>query len=90
MNFPKREELLLRTVLAFPENNQFLFSLENLTKGFQYRIGLYNLVFKGNGVLLLFALTGSDGGKVGDNLLGVFGLSGSGFSSNQHGLIFTV
>ena len=67
-----------------------------ITEGFQDRIGLDNLVFKGNLLLLRFTvssafiLAGTDGGKVGNNLLCVLSLTGSRFTSNQHRLVFTI
>ena len=68
-----------------------------VTESFQDRVGLDDLVFEGDGFLLgliigssCLSLASTDGGEIGNNLLGVFGLTGSRFSSNQHRLVFAV
>ena len=48
-------------------------------------VGLDDLVLKG-GLALLPLARGADGGKVGDHLLRVFGLSGSRLSGDENGL----
>ena len=48
-------------------------------------VGLDNLVLQG-GLALLPLARGADGGKVGDHLLRVFGLSGSRLSGDENGL----
>ena len=57
-----------------------------VTPGLQDRVGGHNLVLKG-GLSLLPLAGGADGGEVGNDLLGVLGLSGTGLSSNQDGLV---
>merc|ERR1712079_298604 len=54
--------------------------------GLQYRVGLDNLVLKGGLALLLLA-RGADGGKVGDDLLGVLSLAGAGLTGDKDGLV---
>ena len=65
-----------------------------ITIGLQDRVGLDNLVLKRSLLLLslldLLGRAGANEGKVGDDLLGILGLSGSRFSSNQNGLILTL
>ena len=74
-----------------------------VTEGFQDRVGLDDLIFKSNSLfssvssrlfagklISLFLLTSTNGGEVGNDLFGVFGLTGSRFTSNQHGLIFVI
>ena len=57
-----------------------------VTPGLKDRISLNNLVLKRSLSLLPLA-RGADGGKVGDDLLGVLSLSSSRLSSNQDGLV---
>merc|ERR1719210_2405328 len=57
-----------------------------VTPGLQDGVGGHNLVLKG-GLTLLPLAGGADGGKVGNDLLGVLGLSSTGLSSNQDGLV---
>merc|ERR1712012_284081 len=54
--------------------------------GFQDRVGLDNLVLKG-GLSFLPLAGGADGGKVGDDLLGVLSLSSSRLTSNEDRLV---
>ena len=69
-----------------------------VTEGFQYGIGLNDLFLEGTDLLAAFRLLlfgrcllgCTDDGKVWDNLLGVFGFTGSGFTGDKHGLIFTI
>merc|ERR1712079_194806 len=53
-----------------------------ITPGLQDGVGGNNFLLKGSFSLLPLA-GGADGGKVGNDLLGVLSLSGTGFSSNQ-------
>merc|ERR1719341_1817037 len=57
-----------------------------ITPGLEHRVGGHNLVLKG-GLSLLPLAGGADGGEVGDNLLGVLGLSGTRLSSDKDGLV---
>merc|ERR1719330_1553354 len=57
-----------------------------VTPGLEHRVGGHNLVLKG-GLSLLPLAGGADGGKVGDDLLGVLSLSGSRLSSDKDGLV---
>merc|ERR1719330_1761148 len=57
-----------------------------ITPGLEHRVGCHNLVLKG-GLSLLPLAGGADGGEVGDNLLGVLGLSGTRLSSDKDGLV---
>merc|ERR1719494_1380500 len=57
-----------------------------VTPGLKDRVGLDDFVLKG-GLSLLPLARGADGGEVGDDLLGVLGLSGTRLSSNQDGLV---
>merc|ERR1712073_87014 len=57
-----------------------------VTPGLQDRVGGHNLVLKGSFSLLPLA-GGADGGEVGNDLLGVLGLSGTRLASNQDGLV---
>ena len=57
-----------------------------VTPGLQHRVGGHNLLLKG-GLSLLPLAGGADGGEVGDDLLGVLSLSGTGLSSNEDGLV---
>merc|ERR1719515_67378 len=59
-----------------------------ITPGLQDRVGGNNLLLKG-GLSLLPLARGADGGKVGDDLLGVLSLSSTRFTSNQDGLVDT-
>merc|ERR1711963_30828 len=59
-----------------------------ITPGLQDRVGGNNLVLKRSLSLLPLA-RGADGGKVGDDLLGVLSLSSTRLSSNQDGLVVT-
>merc|ERR1712012_1399170 len=56
--------------------------------GLKDGVGLDDLVLKG-GLSLLPLTGGADGGEVGNDLLGVFRLSGTGLSSNEDGLVVT-
>merc|ERR1719310_1419859 len=57
----------------------------------QNGVGGHNLVLKGDLLLdLLGASTSGDHGKIGDDLLGVLGLSSTGLSSDQHGVVLLV
>merc|ERR1712015_531015 len=56
--------------------------------GLKDGVGLDDLVLKG-GLSLLPLAGGADGGEVGDDLLGVLGLSGTRLSSNEDGLVVT-
>merc|ERR1719412_967422 len=60
-----------------------------ITIGLQNGVSSHNLVLKRN---LLFGFLGAGGnnGQVGDDLLGVLGLSGTGLTGDQHGLILGV
>merc|ERR1719385_253679 len=57
-----------------------------ITPGFQDRVGLDNLVLKG-GLSLLPLARGADGGKVGDDLLGVLSLSSTRLTGNENRLV---
>merc|ERR1719412_759281 len=57
-----------------------------ITPGLQDGVGGNNFLLKGSFSLLPLA-RGADGGKVGNDLLGVLGLSGTRLSSNQDGLV---
>merc|ERR1719288_671332 len=57
-----------------------------ITPGLQDRVGGNNLLFKGSLSLLPLA-RGADGGKVGNNLLGVLSLSSTRLASNQDRLV---
>ena len=59
--------------------------------GLQNGVGGHNLVLKGN-LLGVFLSTGSSGnhGQVGDHLLGVLSLSGSGLTGDQHGVVLLI
>merc|ERR1719412_306673 len=57
-----------------------------ITPGLQHGVGGHNLVLKG-GLSLLPLAGGADGGEVGNDLLGVLGLSGTRLSRNQDGLV---
>ena len=57
-----------------------------VTPGLQDGVGGHNLVLKG-GLSLLPLAGGADGGKVGDDLLGVLGLSGTRLASDEDGLV---
>merc|ERR1719471_2697310 len=59
-----------------------------ITPGLQDRVGGNNLVLKRSLSLLPLA-RGADGGKVGDDLLGVLSLSGTRLTSNKDGLVAT-
>ena len=68
-----------------------------VSESLEHRVGLDDLVLQGDllgSIIELdslgLRLLGSDSGEVGNNLFGVLGLSGSRFSSNQHGLIFVI
>merc|ERR1719211_628138 len=64
-----------------------------VTVRLQDRVGGHNLVLKGDllGVLLGgTASTGGNHGQVGDHLLGVLGLAGTGLTGDQHGVVFLV
>jgi hypothetical protein len=64
-----------------------------VTEGLEDGIGLDDLIFKGALCLVGFRwlLGGStDGGEVGNNLLGVLGLSGTRFTSDQHRLVLVI
>merc|ERR1719266_63288 len=58
-----------------------------VTVGLQDGVGGHNLVLQGDLLLYLLGATGAGGdhGQVGDHLLGVLGLSGTGLSGDQHG-----
>lgn len=78
MNFPKREELLLRTVFALPKHHlQNLKKLAEPTESLQDGVGLDDLVLEGDllgvgvdRVLLAegLLLRSTDSGEVGNNL----------------------
>merc|ERR1712142_734557 len=57
-----------------------------VTPGLKDGVGLDDLVLKG-GLSLLPLARRADGGEVGDDLLGVLGLSGTRLSSNKDGLV---
>merc|ERR1719422_2340231 len=57
-----------------------------ITPSLKDRVGGNNLLLKGSLSLLPFA-RGADGGKVGDDLLGVLGLSGTRLTSNKDRLV---
>merc|ERR1712088_353331 len=57
-----------------------------VTPGLQHRVGGNDLLLKG-GLSLLPLAGGADGGKVGNDLLGVLSLSGTGLSSDKDGLV---
>merc|ERR1719431_877492 len=57
-----------------------------ITPGLEHGVGCHNLVLKG-GLSLLPLAGGADGGEVGDNLLGVLGLSGTRLSGDKDGLV---
>merc|ERR550532_50574 len=62
-----------------------------VTVGLQDGVGGHNLVLKRNLLLRLLATSASgDHGKIGDDLLGVLGLSSTGLSSDQHGVVLLV
>lgn len=63
-----------------------------VTEGFKNGIGLDDLIFKRSLVLLGFILLGgsTNGGEVSNYLLGVFSLTSTRLSSNQHRLIDVV
>lgn len=65
-----------------------------ITERFQDRIGLDDLIFQRSFLLtrrvFAFLGRGTDGGKVRDYFLRVFSFSGTRFTGDQHGLIFTV
>ena len=56
-----------------------------ISPSFEDGVGLDNLVLQG-GLALLPLARGADGGKVGDDLLRVFSLSGSRLSGDENGL----
>ena len=58
----------------------------SIAPSLQHRVGLDNLVLKG-GLALLPLSGGADGGKVGDDLLGVLSLSGTRLSGDKDGLV---
>ena len=60
-----------------------------VTVGLQDWVGGHNLVLKGDLLLDLIASSSSNGhhGQVGDDLLGVLSLSGTGLASNQEGIV---
>ena len=60
--------------------------------GLQNGVGGHNLVLKGNllGLLLGAACSSGHHGQVGDHLLGVLRLSGSGLTGDQHGVVLLV
>ena len=71
MNLPKRDELLLRTVLALPKLGLSLSSANPiLTEAFEDRISLDDLIFEGDGLLSSSSLllTSTDIGEVGNDL----------------------
>ena len=53
-------------------------------------VGGNDLVLKGDLLLGLLARAGGDHGKIGDDLLGVLGLAGTGLSGDQHGVVLLV
>merc|ERR1712079_604799 len=57
-----------------------------VTPGLQHGVGGHNLVLK-RGLSLLPLAGGADGGEIGDDLLGVLGLSGTRLASDQDGLV---
>merc|ERR1712073_271055 len=62
-----------------------------ISVGLQNGVGGHNLVLKGDLLLrLLGARASSDHGKIGDDLLGVLGLAGTGLSGDQHGVVLLV
>ena len=63
-----------------------------VTVGLQDRVGGNNLVLKGDLLrfLLRTASSGGHHGQVGDHLLGVLGLSGTGLTGDQHGVVLLV
>merc|ERR550532_63808 len=61
-----------------------------VTVGLQDGVGGHNLVLKGDLLLGLLARAGGDHGKIGDDLLGVLGLAGTGLSGDQHGVVLLV
>merc|ERR1712015_293760 len=60
-----------------------------ITIRLQNRVGGHDLVLKGN-LLLRLLRAGGDNGQVGDDLLGVLGLSSTRLTGDQHGLILGV
>ena len=75
MNFPKRDELLLRTVLALPELLYFLILVCYVTESLEDRVGLDDLFLEGTSLLAfgLFGLLsgllgGTDDGEVRNDL----------------------
>jgi hypothetical protein len=60
-----------------------------ITIGFQNGVGGHNLVLKGDLLVGLLA-TGSNHGKIGDDLLGVLSLTSTRLTSNQHSLVLGV
>merc|ERR1711971_1173644 len=60
-----------------------------ITPGLQDRVGLDNLVLKTNLALLLLA-SGTNGGKVRDDLLGVLSLAGTRLTSNENRLVLAI
>lgn len=63
-----------------------------VTESFKNRVSLYDLIFKGALVLLGFILLGggTNGGEVSNYLLGVFSLTSTRLTGNQHRLIDVV
>merc|ERR1712045_366639 len=57
-----------------------------ITPSLEHRVGGHNLVLKG-GLSLLPLAGGADSGEVGNDLLGVLGLSGTRLSSDKNGLV---
>ena len=66
----------------------------SISIGFKNWIGLDNLVFKGDFLLVtffnLFSCSGTNKGKVGDDLLGIFRFTSSGLPSDQNWLVFAL
>merc|ERR1719412_287017 len=61
-----------------------------VTVGLQDGVGGHNLVLQRDLLLGLLARAGGDHGQVGDHLLGVLGLAGTGLSGDQHGVVLLV
>ena len=57
-----------------------------ITPGLEHGVSLDNLILEG-GLALLPLARGADGGKVGDDLLGVLSLSGTGLSGDEDRLV---
>merc|ERR1719422_35778 len=60
-----------------------------ITPGFQDRVGLDNLVLK-TGLTFLLLASSTNASKIGDNLLGVLGLTSSRFTSDENGLVLAI